>query len=307
VTDFPEFPEFAGSAEVAEADSGPGLPASFRAVGPSSFVELLKGHAPELLPAARLPGGGLAGGGHAVGRLPANMDRVRHGTTVLALTFADGVMMAGDRRATAGNVIAQRDLEKVQPADQHSMVAFAGYVGMALEMVRLFQVELEHYEKMEEAELSLDGKARRLALVVRANLELAMQGLVVVPLFVGYDRDIGAGRIFTFDVTGGPYEVKDFHADGSGSPYARGALKKLYRPGLTLGQAAEVCVEALYDAADDDSATGGPDLIRDIYPIVAVVTADGFRRLPDDEVRTIARAVVEARGEHPEGPVAPLR
>jgi proteasome beta subunit len=276
---------------VTEFDPGRGLPESFLGVGQASFMELLKGHAPELLP---------------VNRSPLPPTEVSHGTTVLALTFADGVMMAGDRRATAGNVIAQRDVEKVQPADQYSMVAFAGALGIAIEMVRLFQVELEHYEKMERAVLSLDGKARRLGTVVVQNLPLAMQGLVVVPLFAGYDVDAGMGRIFTFEPTGGPYEARDFHADGSGSPYARGALKKLYRPGLTLQQAAEVCVEALYDAADDDSATGGPDLSRDIYPVVAAVTADGYRRVPEDEVREIVRAMVEARRELPDGPVAPL-
>jgi proteasome beta subunit len=280
---------------VTEFDPSQGMPAAFLGVGPSSFVELLKGHAPDLLPAARAD----------EASVPA-LD-VRHGTTVLALTFADGVMMAGDRRATSGNLIAQRDLEKVQPADQYSIVAFAGVVGLAADMVRLFQVELEHYEKMHGISLSLDGKARRLATVLRENLPLAMQGLAVVPLFAGYDLSAGTGRIFTFEAVGGPYETWDFHADGSGSPYARGALKKLYRPGLGLRQAAQVCVEALYDAADDDSATGGPDLTRDIYPIIATATADGYRRLPEAEVRELTQAMIEARREHPDGPIAPLR
>jgi proteasome beta subunit len=216
-------------------------------------------------------------------------------------------MMAGDRRATAGNVIAQRDLEKVQPADQYSTIAFAGAAGVAVDMVRLFQVDLEHYEKMNGTSLSLDGKARRLATVLQANLPLAMQGLAVVPLFAGYDLTADSGRIFSFEVVGGPYEVKDFHADGSGSPYARGALKKLYRPGLDQRQAAQVCVQALYDAADDDSATGGPDLTRDIYPVIASATADGYRRLPEEEVRELTREMVEARHDRPDGPVAPLR
>jgi proteasome beta subunit len=280
---------------VTEFDASQGLPAAFLGVGSSSFVELLKGYAPGLLPAARAD------------RPPVAAPDVRHGTTVLALTFADGVMMAGDRRATSGNMIAQRDLEKVQPADQHSIVAFAGAVGIAADMVRLFQVELEHYEKMHGTSLSLDGKARRLAAVLRENLPLAMQGLAVVPLFAGYDLAAGAGRIFAFEVVGGPYEARDFSADGSGSPYARGALKKLYRPGLGPRQAAEVCVEALYDAADDDSATGGPDLTRNIYPIIATATADGYRRLPEEEVRELTQAMIEARHEHPDGPIAPLR
>ncbi|HEU5159953.1 MAG TPA: proteasome subunit beta [Streptosporangiaceae bacterium] len=278
-----------------EFDASQGLPAAFLGVGPPSFVELLKGHAPGLLPGARDDSS------------PADAPEVGHGTTVLALTFADGVMMAGDRRATSGNVIAQRDLEKVQPADQYSIIAFAGAVGLAADMVRLFQVELEHYEKMNGAVLSLDGKARRLATVLRENLALAMQGLAVVPLFAGYDLTAGTGRIFTFEVVGGPYEARDFYAEGSGSPYARGALKKLYRPGLGLRQAAQVCVEALYDAADDDSATGGPDLTRNIYPTIATATADGYRRLPEEEVRELTQAMVEARRDRPDGPAAPLR
>jgi proteasome beta subunit len=297
-----------GGSRVTEFDASQGLPAAFLGVGSSSFVELLKGHAPDLLPAGRA---GRADHTHHADRAgraaPVAALEVRHGTTVLALTFADGVMMAGDRRATSGSMIAQRDLEKVQPADQYSIVAFAGAVGLAADMVRLFQVELEHYEKMNGTSLSLDGKARRLATVLRENLELAMQGLAVVPLFAGYDLTAGTGRIFTFEVVGGPYEAREFHADGSGSPYAQGALKKLYRPGLGVRQAAEVCIEALYDAADDDSATGGPDLTRDIYPIVATATADGYRRLPLEEVRELAQAMIEARRQRPNGPVAPLR
>jgi proteasome beta subunit len=281
---------------VTEFDTSEGLPPAFHDVGPPSFVELLKGYAPELLPINR-----------ASDLARPEMPDARHGTTVLALTFADGVIMAGDRRATSGNVIAQRDLEKVQPADQYSIIAFAGAVGLAADMVRLFQVELEHYEKIQGTSLSLDGKARRLATVLRENLELAMQGLAVVPLFAGYDLTAGVGRIFSFEVVGGPYEVRDFHADGSGSPYARGALKKLYRPGLGLRQAAEVCLEALYDAADDDSATGGPDLTRKIYPVIATATADGYRRLPEEEVRELTQAMIEARRDRPDGPAAPLR
>jgi proteasome beta subunit len=277
---------------VTEFDTSKGLPPAFLDVGPRSFVELIKDHKPELLP-----------GNRAAADLPA----AGHGTTILALTFAEGVMMAGDRRATSGNVIAKRDLEKVQPADQYSIIAFAGAVGPAADMVRLFQVDLEHYEKMHGTSLSLDGKARRLTTILRENLALALQGLAVVPLFAGYDLTAGTGRIFTFEVVGGPYEARDFHADGSGSPYARGALKKLYRPGLGHRDAAEVCVQALYDAADDDSATGGPDLTRDIYPIIATATADGYRRMPEDDVRAIARAVIEARRGRPDGPVAPLR
>jgi len=213
--------------------------------------------------------------------------------------------MAGDRRATMGNVIAQRDIEKVFPADEYSCVGIAGTAGLAVELVRLFQVELEHYEKIEGLSLSLDGKANRLATLIRGNLALAMQGLAVVPLFAGFDLETTAGRIFSYDVTGGRYEEHAFHSVGSGSMFARGSLKKLYSPDLAEGDAIAICVEALYDAADDDSATGGPDLARRIYPVVAAVSADGFRRLPDDEIGAIVQAVVASRLERPDGPTAP--
>jgi len=214
--------------------------------------------------------------------------------------------MAGDRRATMGNVIAQRDIEKVYQADEFSCVGIAGTAGVAVEMVRLFQVELEHYEKIEGTVLSLDGKANRLATMIRSNLALAMQGLAVVPLFAGYDAETDSGRIFSYDIAGGRYEEHRFHAVGSGSLFARGALKKMYRDTLSVVEAATACVQALYDAADDDSATGGPDLTRRIYPVVSVVTADGYRRVPDDEIGDVVNTVVEGRTIHPDGPQAPL-
>lgn len=271
-----------------------GMPPEYFEAGSASFVDFLRLHSPDLLPVNRVPGAG------TVPDLP-------HGTTVLALTFPGGVMMAGDRRATQGNRIAYRELDKVQRADEYSVVAFAGTVGLALEMVRLFQVELEHYEKMESAPLSLPGKARRLGAVIQANLAQAMQGLAVVPLFAGYEERTGTGRIYTYDITGAPQEARDYHADGSGSPYALGALKKLYRPDLSERDAATVCVHALYDAADDDAATGGPDTARRIYPTIAVVTDDGYRALGEDEVAEIVDEVVTGRMENPDGPVAPLR
>ncbi|GAA4067535.1 MULTISPECIES: proteasome subunit beta [Actinomadura] len=272
-----------------------GLPPEFFEAGSASFVDFLRVHSPDLLPVNR------------VGRDGGTLPDLPHGTTVLALVYDGGVMMAGDRRATRGHEIAYRELDKVQRADEYSIVAFAGTVGLAMEMVRLFQVELEHYEKMELSRLSLAGKARRLGAVVQANLAQAMQGLAVVPLFAGYDPDEDRGRIFTYDITGSPQEARDFHAEGSGSPSARGALKKLYRPGLDERDAAAVCVHALYDAADDDTATGGPDRQRRIYPTVAVATADGFRALSEDEVTEIVEEVVQGRYERPDGPVAPLR
>jgi proteasome beta subunit len=271
-----------------------GLPPAFMAPETSSFVDFLALQAPQLLPANRhLP--------------PARDDfQAPHGTTVVAAVYADGVLVAGDRRITMGNVIAHREYEKVFPADEHSAVAIAGTAGLAVELVRLFQLELEHYEKIEGLALSLDGKASRLTSMVRGNLAMAMQGLAVVPLFAGYDRDKGRGRIFSYDVTGGRTEEKGFAGTGSGSVYACGSLKKLYREAMAERDIVTAAVQALYDAADDDSATGGPDLTRRLFPLVALVTEDGYRRLPEDEVAEIARTVVEHRHAAPDGPRAPL-
>ncbi|MDQ1602871.1 MAG: proteasome beta subunit, partial [Actinomycetota bacterium] len=229
-----------------------------------------------------------------------------HGTTIVAITHSTGVILAGDRRATMGNFIAQRDIEKVFHADEFSCVGIAGTAGLAIEMVRLFQVELEHYEKIEGTTLSLEGKANRLAMMIRGNLGMAMQGLAVVPLFAGYDPETEGGRIFSYDVTGGRYEEHKYHSVGSGSMFARGALKKLWNENLSAEDAVLCCVQALYDAADEDSATGGPDVARRIYPVVATVTESGFRRLPDDEVGGSVDSVIAGRMDNPGGPQAPL-
>ncbi len=270
------------------------LPTAFLTPGSSSFSEFLSEHAPDLLPGRRTPPGTTVS------------NETPHGTTIVAATFPGGVVMAGDRRATMGNVIAQRDIEKVFAADEYSCVGIAGSAGLAVEMVRLFQTELQHYEKIEGTTLSMDGKANRLATLVRGSLPMAMQGLAVVPLFAGYDLQVGNGRIFSYDVTGGRYEETAFHAVGSGSLFARGALKKLYREGLSERECVMAAIQALYDAADDDSATGGPDLARRIFPVVAVVTEDGFTKMPDDDVGTIADEVVSGRLTRPDGPTAPL-
>jgi proteasome beta subunit len=246
----------------------------------SSFLDVLRTYAPELLETPAMAG---------------TVPEVPHATTVAAVRFADGVVMGGDRRATEGLAIAQRDIEKVFPADDFSAVGIAGAAGPAIEMVRLFQTELEHYEKIEGFPLSLEGKANKLAQMVRGNLGLAMQGLVVVPLFCGYDQRRRSGRIFRYDVTGGRYEDADFHATGSGGKDARGSLKKRYRHDMDRKSAVEVLVEALYDAADEDAGTGGPDLVRGIFPTVATVTAERYRRLDDDEVRAAAERIVAAR------------
>ena len=270
------------------------LPASYMTPGTSSFADFLGVQAPDLLPSRRAVPTGDAG------------NLAPHGTTIVAATFAGGVVMAGDRRATMGNIIAQRDIEKVFPADEFSVVGIAGAAGLAVEMVRLFQTELEHYEKIEGTTLSMDGKANRLAALIRANLGLAMQGLAVVPLFAGYDLTADQGRIFSYDVTGGRYEETAFHSVGSGSLFARGSLKKLYRDDLDAEGAVTAVVQALYDAADDDSATGGPDLTRRIFPVVHVITPDGGRRLPDEEVSAIADRIIAARMQRPDGPAAAL-
>jgi proteasome beta subunit len=270
------------------------IPASYMVPGTSSFSDFLAGQAPDLLPSRRsLPAG------QAVDLAP-------HGTTIVAATFPGGVVMAGDRRATMGNVIAQRDIEKVFPADEFSAVGIAGSAGIAVEMVRLFQTELEHYEKIEGTTLSMAGKANRLAALIRSNLGMAMQGLAVVPLFAGFDHATGGGRIFSYDVTGGRYEESAFHSVGSGSVFARGSLKKLYRDDLSDGDCVVAVVQALYDAADDDSATGGPDLTRRIFPVVHVITADGGRRLPDADVADVADRVISGRMQRPDGPQAGL-
>ncbi|MGA3152871.1 MAG: proteasome subunit beta [Streptosporangiaceae bacterium] len=273
-------------------------PPAFLTAGTSSFARFLAMAAPELLPGARpATAAGAAAAGH---ELP-------HGTTIVAAATAGGVVMAGDRRATAGNMISQRDIEKVYRSDEYSCIGIAGVAGIGIDLVRLFQVELEHYEKLEGRALSLEGKANRLAGLVRANLAGAMQGLVVVPLFAGYDEDRAGGRIFSYDVAGGRYEEHRFYSIGSGSVFARGSLKKLYREGMSAADTILACMHALYDAADDDSATGGPDLTRRIYPKVLTVDADGVTQLSDDEAATFARAVVDERMQSPDGPTAPLQ
>lgn len=266
--------------------------------GTSSFVEFLAGVDPQ-----RLPGGSRL---NNVESVTSDRADITHGTTIVAATFDGGVVMAGDRRATAGNVIAQRDIEKVFAADDHTVVGIAGTAGIAIELVRLFQVELEHYEKMEGASLSLEGKANRLSLLLRGNLGMAMQGLAVVPLFAGFDLHRGHGRIYSYDVTGGRYEEHGFHAVGSGSVFARGSLKKLYYPTMTRDAAVAAVIEALYDAADDDSATGGPDVFRAIYPIVAVVEAAGVEKLDEATVAAFVTNVLSGRAVSPNGPIAAM-
>jgi proteasome beta subunit len=222
---------------------------------------------------------------------------ITHGTTVVALRYADGVVMAGDRRATAGNWIAHRAIEKVFPADRHSGVAIAGAAGPAMEMVKLFQLQLEHYEKVEGGALSLEGKANTLGQMVRNNLPAALQGLGVVPLFAGYDTRREAGRLFEYDITGGRYEETRFAASGSGSMHAGTVIKIAYREGLSRDDTVDLVISALFEAADEDSATGGPDLVRGIYPVLATITADGFQRVEETEIEQRFRALLERLAE----------
>jgi len=284
------------------ADLLPGyLPASYRVAGESSFTEFLTRAAPHMLPGVRpLPSGvvgGVPGGG--------TPESPAHATTIVAISCADGIVMAGDRRATMGNLIASRDIQKVHPADTYSLIGMAGTAGVGIELIKLFQVELEHYEKIDGKALSLDGKANRLATLVRNNLGAAMQGLAVIPLFAGFDLDAAdpahIGRIFSFDVAGGVYEETGYDAIGSGSLFAKSSLKKTYRAGITTEAATRLAVEALYDAADDDTATGGPDLTRRLFPVVMTANASGTRKLTDAEAAAVAEAVVARRMENPGG------
>ena len=244
-----------------------------------SFVELLRRQRPEALPSSPQMG----------------VLEVPQGTTVLGLRFGDGIVMAGDRRATAGYTIADAKMRKVFAADDFSAIAIAGAAGQAVETVRLFQLELEHYEKLTGDRLSLEGKANRLAQMIRANFPLAMQGLVVVPLFGGFDQARNEGRLFYYDATGGRWEEQDYQATGSGAQPAKNSLKKRWRPGLTRDEGLRVAVEALIDAAEDDVATGGPDLARGIFPVVMTVTSEGATESTDEEVASAVRAVVETR------------
>ena len=228
------------------------------------------------------------------------VEGVTHGTTVVALRYADGVVMSGDRRATSGHLISHRQMEKVFPADRHSGVAIAGAAGPAMDMVKLFQLQLEHYEKVEGAQLSLEGKANQLSTMVRSHLPAAMQGLAVVPLFAGYDTRRKAGRLFQYDVTGGRYEESDFATTGSGSLHAGTVVKLGYRRDLDRTAAVDLAISALFQAADEDSATGGPDLIRGIFPTMATITVEGFERLADEEISDRFRALLESLST-PEG------
>lgn len=244
-----------------------------------SFVELLRRQSPHLLPGGFTP----------------DVPDVPHGTTVLAMRYRDGVIMAGDRQATAGYQVASRRIEKIFKADDLSGVGIAGAAGPAMEMAKLFQTELEHYEKVEGDNLSLDGKANKLGQMIRMNLQAAMMGLAVVPIFAGFDEKAGVGRLFKYDITGGRYEEQDYDAQGSGSKDARDSLKKLWKRDMSRDEAMRVALEALIDAADEDVGTGGPDLVRGIFPSMKLITRSGFGEVAEDEIRRVCEAILTAR------------
>ena len=264
--------------------------AAFSNYSTSSFSEYLRHAAPHLLPATEPAGRPAASDSQAAG--------VPHGTTVLALRYRDGVVMAGDRQASEGYQVAHRRIEKLFKSDDLSAVGIAGAAGPAMEMVRLFQTELEHYEKVEGENLSLDGKANRLGAMIRANLPMAMQGLVVVPIFAGFDERAGVGRLFKYDVTGGRYEETDYFAQGSGGKDARDSLKKRFRRDMSRDEAVQAALEALLDAADEDLGTGGPDFHRGIFPTVKTISRSGITDLADDDVRRYLEAILSDRGRN---------
>ena len=253
----------------------------------SSFLDVLRRDHPHLLPEGRLR--------------PEDLTQVPHGTTVLAVRYRDGVIMAGDRQATAGYQVASRRIEKIFKADDFSGVGIAGAAGPAVEMAKLFQTELEHYEKVEGDSLSLEGKANKLGQMIRMNLPAAMQGLAVVPIFAGYDEKTGIGRLFKYDITGGRYEETNFESQGSGSKDARDSLKKLWKKDMARDEALRVALEALIDAADEDVGTGGPDMIRGIFPTVKTITRDGFGDMPNDEVRRVCEEILTVRAKSGNG------
>jgi len=254
----------------------------------SSFSELLEVDYPQV----RVDFAALAHKAAGLGAIPAP-----HGTTVLAFKCADGVVVAGDRLATSGSMVASRDVEKVFAADEHSLIAIAGAAGPAIEMARILGIELEHYEKIEGEALELEGKANKLSQMIRQNLPAAMQGLVVVPIFAGYDMRRNVGRLWKYDVTGGRYEEAELDASGSGGTIAKESLKKGWRPGLSREESLRMAIEALQDAADEDRATGGVDVARGIYPMVKVCTAAGIEDVPEATIAEVYRSIVGGRSE----------
>ncbi|MGQ0665712.1 MAG: proteasome subunit beta [Nitrospiraceae bacterium] len=259
----------------------------------SSFFDYVSKHYPGLTPGNY----GLTAGGRPTREQnrAAGPMAVPHATTVLALKYQQGVVIAGDRRATEGFQVADRRIEKVFRIDELSAMAIAGAAGPCVEMARLFQTELEHYEKLEGMPLSCEGKANKLGQMVKANLPMVFQGLVVMPLYVGYDVKRAEGRIFKYDITGGRYEESDYHAIGSGGKDARNTMREHFEKTLLEPDALRLALLALYNAADEDVGTGGPDLVRGIYPTAKFVTAQGITDVSDDQIRAVYDGLIAMR------------
>ncbi len=261
--------------------------------GNSNFFDVLKRKYPHLMPdSSHLADyvGSLVSQTHWEPKVPI-------GTTVLAMKYADGVFIVGDRMAVEGYQVGERRIEKVFITDEYSAVAIAGAAGPCMEMVRIFQLQLEYHEKQEGMTLSLEGKANFLSSLVRSNLSAALMGLIVVPIFAGYDVRCKEGRIFKYDVTGGRFEEKDYYATGSGGKDARGTLKKRYRPGMSREEGLKAVLEAIWDAADEDLPTGGPDFIRDIYPTAKIITSSGAADVPEEEVKQFYESLIQTLKE----------
>ncbi len=255
----------------------------------SSFYDMLLAEHPNMLPLFKLES--LINGSEEIG----NLRNIPHGTTVLALKYKDGVIIAGDRMATEGYQVSARRIEKVYRCDDYSAIAISGAAGVCIEMARLLQVELEHYEKLEGVQLTLEGKANKLSQMIKGNLPLAMQGLVVIPIFAGYDLNKGEGRIYKYDITGGKYEEIDYHSTGSGGKDARNTLKKLYSQDMSEDKAVVTALEALYDAAEEDIGTGGPDMVRGIFPIVKVINKSGITDIEQSQIEASYKQLINSR------------
>ena len=261
----------------------------------SSFFDYLARHRPDLTPFGRGTSPSVPSASAPDEHRGPAVPPVTHGTTVLAIKHQEGVVIAGDRRATEGFQIADRRIEKVFKIDEHSAMAIAGAAGPCIEMARLFQTELEHYEKLEGVTLSCEGKANKLGQMVKANLPMVFQGLVVLPIYVGYDRKRGEGRIFKYDLTGGRYEESDYHAIGSGGKDARNVMREHFRKGLSEQDALGVALRALYTAADEDVGTGGPDFVRGIYPTAKIVTAAGIVDVEESRVQSLYAVLLDGK------------
>lgn len=237
---------------------------------------------------------------HLLGRVPLQMGgdnaaspTFLHGTTILALKYSGGVVIAGDRRATEGHQIADRTMKKIFKTDDYSAVGISGAAGPCIDMVRLFKTEIEHYEKLEGSSLTLEGKANKLGEMIKANLPLAFQGLIVIPIFAGFDHKKGEGRIFKYDITGGRYEEADYYSTGSGGKDAKSSIKKMYKKNISEDEAIRIAVSALFDASEEDSATGGPDMVRGIYPIISVIRKEGISEVSDERMKVVVESLLE--------------